>query len=81
MNTDRGTDEAFEQETFNVRAFVGLLVSLFVGVAGLFALSTIQALLGVGFIPAFAVVLAVEFAAAVGVMVSVLRLHRKPTFE
>lgn len=81
MSTDRGADDALEQEAFNVRAFAGLLVSLFVGVTGLFALPTVQALLGVGFGPAFAIVLAVEFAAAVGVIVSVLRLHRKRTFE
>jgi hypothetical protein len=82
MNTDETADDSsFDQYTFNLRAFVGLLVSVFVGVVGLFALPAVQRVFGVGFGPAFAIVLGIEFLAAVGVIVSVLRLHRKRTFE
>lgn len=81
MSADRTGDESFEQEQFNVRAFGGILVSVFVGVTGLFILPLIQSVFGVGFGPAFAIVLAIEFVAAIGVIVSVLRLHKKRTFE
>jgi hypothetical protein len=81
MKTDGGPDDALEPEAFNTRAFALLLVSVFVGAAGLFALPAIQGLFGLAFGPAFAIILAVEFLAAIGVIVAVLRLHREPTFE
>jgi hypothetical protein len=82
MDTNEmGDDDSYEQYSFNLRAFVGLLVSVFVGVAGLFALPAVQQVFGVGFGPAFAIVLGIEFLAAIGVIVSVLRLHRQRTFE
>ena len=79
--SDGATNDVFEQEAFNTRAFALLLVSLFVGIAGLFGLPVVQGLLGLAFRPAFAVILGVEFLAAVGVIVAVLRLHKKRTFE
>jgi hypothetical protein len=81
MNPDEMRDDEYEQYTFNLRAFVGLLASVFVGVGGLFALPAVQQVFGVEFGPAFAIVLGIEFLAAIGVIVSVLRLHQKQTFE
>ncbi len=65
----------------NTRSVVGLVVSVVVGVAGLFALPALQEVFGLSFQQAFWPLLAVEFLAFVGVAVSVLRLHEERSFE
>jgi hypothetical protein len=67
--------------TLNTRALVGLVVSVGVGIAGLFVLPLLQSTFGLGFGAAFGLVLAVEFVAFLGVAASVLRLYRERTFE
>jgi hypothetical protein len=81
MRSDTGDVESLDTERLNTRALAALVVSVLVGVAGLFALPVIQAVSGLEFLPAFGLVLAIELVAAVGVIVSVLRLHRKITIE
>jgi hypothetical protein len=68
-------------ETLNTGALAGLVLSVAVGVAGLFILPALRSVFGLGFQAAFWLVLAVEFLAAVGVSVSILRLFRQRTFE
>lgn len=74
---DSSDSDDLALETLNRSAIIGLLVSVAVAVAGLFALPVIQSLSGLSFGPAFAIVLATELLAFVGVAVSVLRLHRE----
>jgi hypothetical protein len=68
-------------EQFNPRAFGVLLVSVFLGVSGLFALPAVQALSGLPFLPAFGIVLLVELVAVAGITLSVFNLHTEETFE
>jgi hypothetical protein len=56
-------------------AVVGLVVSVLVGVAGLFALPAIQALTGLPFFTVFWAIVALEFLCAVGAGISVMNLH------
>ena len=65
----------------NTRSIVGLVVSVAIGVVGLFALPALQRSLGLSFQEVFWPLLAVEFLAFVGVAVSVLRLHEERSFE
>jgi hypothetical protein len=84
MDADQPTDDGADSlapEELNPVAVGGVVVSVLVGVAGLFALPAIQQSLGLPFLPAFGVVLAVELVATVGVVVSVLNLHRRREYE
>ena len=74
-------DDDLAVQQLNTRSVVGLVVSVMVGVAGLFALPAIRQSFGLSFQQAFWPLLAVEFLAFVGVAVSVLRLHEERSFE
>ena len=65
----------------NTRSIVGLVVSVAIGVVGLFALPALQRSLGLSFQEVFWPLLAVEFLAFIGVAVSVLRLHEERSFD
>jgi len=75
------SDEQLAPEALNVRALASLGVSVAVAVVGLFALPALQELLGLDFFAAFWLTLAIEFAAFLGVAVSVLGLHRERAFD
>ena len=82
MEPERTTgDEQPTVQALNSRAFAALLVSVFVGVSGLFALPAIQSLSGLPFLPAFGIVLLFELVAVAGITVSVLNLHTERTFD
>ena len=68
-------------ETLNTRALLGLILSLAVGIAGLFVLPALQSTFGLTFGVAFGLVLAVEFLSFVGVAVFVFRLYQERTFD
>ena len=79
-NDDNNDDDLTIYE-LNTRSVVGLVVSVAVGVVGLFALPALQQGFGLSFQEAFWPLLAVEFLAFVGVAVSVLRLHEERSFD
>jgi hypothetical protein len=68
-------------ETLNTGALIGLILSLAVGITGLFILPTLQSTFGLTFGVAFALVLAVEFLSFIGVTVFVFRLFQERTFD
>jgi hypothetical protein len=67
--------------TTNRRALAGLVGSVALGVAGLFALPAIRSAFGLDFGAAFWLVLAIEFVASLGVVVSVLSLYRARSLD
>jgi hypothetical protein len=69
-----------DPQSLNFRSLTGLVVFAALGAAGLFVLPLFQRL-GLAFRPAFWLVLAIEFVALVGVVVSVLTLHRAREFD
>jgi hypothetical protein len=77
-----GTDEwndpgtLGEQQPLNRLAVAGLVASTLVAIVGLFALPTLRAN-GLSFGAAFWSLVALEFVAALGVAVSVLRLRNR----
>lgn len=73
------SDPTATPESLNTRAVIGLVASVALAVVGLFILPLLEQGLGLTFGPAFAITLAIEFVAFVGVAVSVLRLHRERT--
>jgi hypothetical protein len=74
------SDSAEVPERLSYRSLAGLVASSALAAAGLFALPVFQSF-GLGFRPAFWLVLAVEAVALVGVVVSVLTLHRERTLD
>ena len=74
------SEEDLAVEELNTRAAVGLVLSVTVGVVGLFLLPTLRDF-GLSFGVAFWSLLALEFLSVVGVTVSVLRLHEKRSFD
>ncbi|WP_247010299.1 hypothetical protein [Halorientalis litorea] len=68
-------EDEVEVEQLNTRAAAGLVVSVVVGIVGLFLLPSLRSL-GVSFGVAFWSLLALEFAAFLGVFASVRRLHQ-----
>jgi hypothetical protein len=78
---DTESDLGPEKRAPNTGALVAFIISLTLGVGGLFVLPALQSMFGLDFRPAFAIVLAIEIVALVGVIVSVLRLYRGPTIE
>ena len=75
------SDEPLAPESLNTRALAGLFVSVAVAVVGLFILPTLQSVLGVDFLTAFWLTLAIEFVAFLGVAASILHLHQERSFE
>ena len=69
-----------DPQSLSVRSLVSLTAFALLGAAGLFALPLFQAF-GLAFRPAFWLVLAIEFVALLGVVASVLTLHRERTFD
>ena len=67
--------------TLNTGALVGLVVSVGVGVGGLFVLPLLRSVFGLGFGVAFGLVLAIELVALLGVVASIFRLHQQRTFD
>ncbi|WP_202877440.1 hypothetical protein [Haloglomus irregulare] len=82
LDPDPDADQPVETtvETLNTRALIGLIVSLTVGVAGLFVLPALQSAFGLTFGVAFGLILAVELLSFVGVAVSIFRLYQTRTF-
>lgn len=80
-DSDTDPDLGPEQRAPNLRALAGLLISLAIGVGGLFALPALRSGLGLDFGVAFGLVLAIEFVAFIGVAASVLRLYRDRMIE
>lgn len=78
---DSDPDLGPQKRAPNIGALVALIVSLILGVGGLFVLPALQSVLGLEFRPAFGLVLVIELVALAGVVVSVLRLYRGPTIE
>jgi uncharacterized membrane protein YeaQ/YmgE (transglycosylase-associated protein family) len=76
---DRTAETAVE--TLNTRALLGLVLSLAVGITGLFVLPALQSTFGLTFGVAFGLVLAVEFISFIGVAVFVFRLYQTRTFD
>jgi hypothetical protein len=67
-------------ESLSYRSLLWLFLSVGLAVFGLFALPVFQSF-GLAFRPAFWLVLAVEAVALVGVVFSVLTLHRERTLD
>ena len=68
-------------ETLSTRALIGLIVSLTVGVGGLFVLPALQSAFGLTFGVAVGLILAVGLLSFVGVAVSIFRLYQTRTFD
>jgi hypothetical protein len=80
MNQSDGETEPLAPESLNQQALIGLIVSVIVGVGGLFALPVIQTILQLQFLPAFSIVLMIELIATAGVVISMFRLHQEQHF-
>lgn len=74
------SDQDVSVDRLNVRAIIGLLVSVGVAVVGLFLLPVLRGF-GLGFSVSFWSLLALEFVAFLGVAYSVLHLHREQRFD
>ncbi|WP_182022291.1 hypothetical protein [Haloquadratum walsbyi] len=80
MNQNDGEKEPLAPESLNQQALIGLILSVIIGVGGLFALPAIQVLFQLQFFPAFTIVLVIELIATAGVVISMFRLHREQHF-
>lgn len=69
-----------EPRELSMRSMAGLIAFAGLAVVGLFALPVFQSF-GLAFRPAFWLVLGVEFVALIGVVASVLTLHRERSFD
>jgi len=75
-----GNGDDLAVERLDRRAVAGLVVSVAAATLGLFLLPTLRSV-GLSFWVAFGSLLALEFAAFLGVAVSVLRLYEGESFE
>lgn len=75
-DADDKTVDELQPESLNTRSLAGLIISVSVGMVGLFMLPPLQSL-GLSFMTAFWTTAAIELLAFVGVAVSVMTLYRE----